>query len=143
MKKFLIPAALMLLTNMANAAIHCSVSTVEDQRSMVFDQNLYSKEVTGDVVLLLAQDGKSVEPLNIETIDQVEKYKALDGRTAIVFNEQDDGAYSITVAKIDLSNGVEDSFKIKSMVFGKVTEQSPLSLILPSKKIAAGCFSIN
>ncbi|MBK9039597.1 MAG: hypothetical protein IPL83_10605 [Bdellovibrionales bacterium] len=139
MKHVFTITALMLAANLASAMTVCSINT-GSSKDLEFDQVLFSEEISSPRFLLVKNGARAVEEIQLSQFDTEEKWKAIDGATFVTFSIEKNGAYGITVGRVDISKS-ENILTLDAIAVGSVADQQFLGLTLPQKNLSLVCAS--
>lgn len=140
MKHAITITALMLAAGFANAKTICSIN-YNTGNDLVFDHPLYSAEVSTSKFVVLKRGAQVAEEVDMSQLNTLGALKVIDGATFFTMSKQANGLYGLTIGKVDLSKS-ENILPLEAMTVGAVTDQQPLSLILPPKFLAVSCISM-
>ena len=146
MKKLITLTTLALLTStsVTHAKTVCNVNGGNAKKDMVFDQVLFSGEVTSPKYLFIKKGASKATETPFDLIDTMPQWLELEGQTMVTVGPTTvNNQFGITVGQVDLSKHEGNSLPIHAMAIGQISPHHPLSLTLPVENIEVLCYSLN
>lgn len=140
MKNAIVLMAMFLSAGLAHGKTVCNVNT-SSQKTMEFDKILASTEVSSPKYFILKKGSGAAEEVDVGTLNTKQKWQAVDGATMIVFAQQAQGHYSISIGRVNAADE-ENLYAIEAMTSGEIRENGFLNLLSPRKNLSVICFNL-
>ena len=140
MKQLFLLTAL-LISGVAQAKTVCNINTSSAKDQTTFDRILFSGEVSGQRIFVVNKEATAAEELDLNILRFPQKWKSLQGLTVVIFAPQENGDYSIGLAKaIYTKDQNTNLMPMKSLAYGAVQEGHALGLTSAEENLSLVCF---